>query len=420
MAGPLTLTRAVAQLRAHPPRISDVEIAARATALLRQWGVSAQKDRVSRTLACKVRRGMASKAAGVKARAVWETLVALRLIPSVPVDVLSRHEPTPQRLAGRAYYWKRQCEALRARLAGGELSLETVTEVPMLTTPMLRYFGFTRNPVFDEILSERDVWWGAQHKEARAELVAAAESARFVRLAGPRGAGKSLVAQAAQKALEQRADVVVVEPSPTITGVLTETHLITAVIQAIKRRQGGRDEVYAEAQSPAKRALTMRYLLVQQRRENRKVVLWIDEAHELKAGTFLALKRFLDEVDGIGRRLLGVILIGQNPEAAYNPRARDLSEVTLRMQTYRLGPMHDEIPDYLRFKIQRAGATVGEVITPAAVKAIAARCPFPLDANALFAQLLIDAYGDKRKPIARDALEALPEAEAAVAAAGAE
>lgn len=187
--------------------------------------------------------------------------------------------------------------------------------------------------------------------------------------------------------------------------MLTETHLITSVIQSIKRRVDGRDEVYAEAQSPAKRALAMRYLLIQQKRANRKVVLWIDEAHELKANTFLALKRFLDEVDGLGRRLLGVILIGQNPEASYNPRTRDLSEVTLRMQTFRIGPMNDEMPRYLAHKIQRAGGAVSDVITPSALKAIGARCPFPLDANALFAQLLIDAYGDRKKPIALDRVE---------------
>lgn len=151
-----------------------------------------------------------------------------------------------------------------------------------------------------------------------------------------------------------------------------------------------------------KRALAMRYHLVQQRKAKRKIVLWIDEAHELRPETFLALKRFLDEVTGLGQRLLGVILIGQNPETAYNPRARDLSEVTLRLQTFRIAPMNAEMPDYLRFKIARAGGTVSEIITPAALKIIGERCPFPLDANALFASLLIEGYREKTKPIGRD------------------
>lgn len=415
-AGTRTLAEVLQYLKTHPPRVADAVIAERATQFLRRWGINGRHDRVSRPLVCMLRRGQARRAAGIKARAIWEAMAALRVVPGVPQEVLTFHAPTPRREANRAYYWRQQYEALRATLRGGALENE-IKEVPMLTPAMIRWFGFERNPVFDEVRSSRDIWWGAQHKEAKGILIDAAESGRFVQLAGRRGSGKTLVAAAAKEELLQREDLILAEPSATITGVLTEMHLLTAVIQAIKRKTEGRDELFIEAQNAAKRALAMRYLLIQQRKANRKVVLWIDEAHELKAGTFLALKRFLDEMDGLGRRLLGIVLIGQHPDASYNPRARDLSEVTLRLQTYRLEPMQEEISDYLRFKIQRAGGSLAEVITPAALKAIAARCPYPLDANVLFAQLLIEAYDvHKEKPIGREHVKAAAEEDPAEAA----
>ncbi len=409
-----TMKQVLAHLAAHKPTVPDGLIAGRATTLLRAWGNHGQRDRISRSLVCMVRRGTARRAGGTKSLAIWEAMVALKLIPGVPAEVRRGVDrPTPQHDASRAVYWRKKAAALEARLRGLEPD-EEVKEVPMLTPPILRYFGFARNPVFDEIRSPADVWWSAQHKAAREILLDAAEEARFVRLAGPRGAGKSLVAEDTKAQLAKRDDVILVEPSPTLSGVLNELHLVTAIIQAIKRKVDARDEVFPESQNPVKRALAMRYHLVQQKRAKRKVVLWIDEAHELRANTFLALKRFLDEVAGLGQRLLGIVLIGQTPEAAYNPRARDLSEVTLRLQTLRIQPMNAEIADYLRFKIQRAGGTVSEVITPKALAMIGERCPFPLDANAVFAQLLIDGYGDRVKPIGRDEVEALaPTAEGA-------
>jgi type II secretory pathway predicted ATPase ExeA len=404
-----TMREAVAHLKAHPPRTTDRAIAARATNILLGWG-GAPTDAVSRPLVCMVRRGtgVGNGHKGFKVRAIWEALRLLGVIPQLPAEIQAADAPSKSSMA----YLRAKLRRLESTQRHGQ----EVVDIPMLTKPMLKYFGFDRNPVYDEIRSPRDLWWGRQHLEAKAILVEAAEEARFVRLAGRRGAGKSLVWNEVRESLRLRDDIVLVEASAVISGTLTETHLITTVIQAIKRKLDGRDEVFPESQNPAKRALAMRYLLLQQKRANRKVVLAIDEAHDLKAQTFLALKRFLDEVDGVGRRLLGIILIGQNPEAAYNPRARDLSEVVLRLQTYRLQPMNDEIPDYLRWKIQRAGAKVGEIITPAALKAIGTRCPYPLDANAQFAQLVIDAYGAHEKPIGREMVESTAPDEDEVAA----
>lgn len=414
-----TLSEVRRYLAEHRPPVSDAMIARRATGILRRWGIGRKGETVSRPLVCMIRRGHAGKRhLHGKSHAVWEAMAALKVIPAVPREVLGERQDLLRRRGESkwsAWYWRKRAQALQVRLREG--NAEEVNEIPMLTAPMLRYFGLERNPVFDEIRSPKDLWWGSQHKEARAVLIEAAEHARFVRLAGRRGAGKSLVAAAVEQELKQREDLVLVQPSAVITHGLSELDLVSAVIQAIKRKTDARDEIFPEAQNRVKRALAMRYLLIQQRRQNRQVVLWIDEAHELRAPTFLALKRFLDEVDGLGRRLLGILLIGQDPEAAYTPRTRDLSEVSLRLQTYRIGPMGDEIPDYLRHKIQRAGGQVGEIVTPSALKAVAARCPFPLDANVLLAQLLIAAYEQKEKPIGREHVEeAAPEEEAAEAA----
>lgn len=415
----LSITDALAHLQRTPRAHQDREIAAAATQRLRAWGLTGPHDAVSRSLVNTVRHGATPSRKGLKVQAIWEAFHAFGMIPAVPREVQEWARSAPRRDRGPASvsYWRHKYYALKTQHGPGR---EEVKEIPMLTGDILKYFGLTQNPVFDEIHGTRDIWWGRQHREAKAILIDAATSGRFVRLAGARGAGKSLVANAVKEELARREDLILVEPSPTITGVLTEMHLITAVIQAIKRKLDGRDELFTEAASPTKRALAMRYLLVQQRKANRRVALWIDEAHELKPGTYLGLKRFLDEVDGIGRRLLGILLIGQNPDAVYNPRARDLSEVTMRLQTYKLQPMQDELPDYLRWKLERAGARPGDVITPAALRAVASRCLYPLDANVLLSELLIQAFAAKEKPIGREQVEtARPEDLEPATAAGA-
>jgi len=401
----VTLKDALAHLRRHSVSngarrakgaITDGMIAARATKILRGWGGADGEahGRVSRSLVCMVRNGEARKATGPKARAAWTAMAEMKLIPGVPAEVLAREN-----------YWK-EIRAVQARRRGDD---RFVKEVPVLTPALLRYFGLERNPVYDEIKSSKDIWWGAQHKEARSVLIDAVEEGRFVRLAGLRGVGKSLIGYLVREELARRDDIIVVDPGAIMTDVMKATHLITAVIQAIKRREGGRDEIYQQPGDAMKRAHAMRYLLVQQRRQNRRVVIWIDEAHELRASTFLALKRLLDEVEGIGRRLLSIVLIGQNPEAAQNARVRDLSEVTRRLQTYRIEPMNDEMPGYLRWKIQRAGGAANAIITPSALEAIAAHAPTPLDANVVFAHLLISGYQDKLKPIRREHVDAVPD-----------
>jgi type II secretory pathway predicted ATPase ExeA len=412
-----SLARVVAQLKQHRPAVPDALIAARATKVLASWGLTSMHDRVSRPLVNMVRNGTdRGGARGVKAHAIFAAMVALGIIPAVPREFATQAiaQQLPRRRAGTNHYWKTKYRELEARLRGGQLD-EEVAEVPMLTKELLKWFGLERNPVYDELISPRDLWWSPQHKEALGILVEAAEHASFVALVGRRGYGKTQVGEEAKRRLAKDDSITIVEPGAAISRVLNESHLISAVVQALKARAGGRDELYAEAASVSRRYLSMIYLLKQERKKGRRISLWIDEAHELPSTTLLALKRFLDAMDESGRRMLGVILLGQHLEAAHNPRARDLSEVLMRVQVHRLQPMHKDLEDYLRFKIERAGGKVSQVVTPTALKAIAKRCATPLDANVLLAQLMVQAKSENEKPIdVRDVETAVPdEAEAA-------
>jgi type II secretory pathway predicted ATPase ExeA len=400
MAKTFTVKDAVAHLKKHRPSQSDKAVAERATAIFRKWGGA---ERVSRPLVCMLRNGQTGGKGGMKNRAVWQALVEIGALPQLP-DEQQQREANPQLVSMR-----RQLLRLRAKLRNRD---QEVVEIPMLTKPVLQYFGFKRNPVFEEIRSSEDLWWGKQHEAAKNALIDAAMEGGFVALVGKRGGGKTMVYSEVRDTLKRRDDVVLAETTAAIVGLLTEVHLMTAIIQGLNHRTHGRDQVYSQAHDSQSRALQMRYLLLQAKRANRKVVLVIEEAHELRAATYLALKRFLDERDGVGQRLLSVILIGQNAEPTSNRHTRDLSEVALRLQTFRLQPMHDDIADYLRFKIQRAGAKVSDVIQPAALKALAKRCAYPLEANSKFAQLLIDAWAEREKPIERRRVEDnLPEDE---------
>lgn len=392
----MTLKDAIARIRAHRSEFSSALLARRATEILTRW------ERPGRVMANHVRQMITSPGhapgKGWKGQAIWEALVAERIVPELPREVQENRQNLRRWEPRWRSYWQQRATILEHRLK--ELGAHReVKEVPMLPRAVRKHFGLTRDPFHDEIRTLEDRWWGDTHTAVRDQLLEALEDgAPFIRVAGPRGAGKTQIGEEVLRRLAKNGTLVVRPPTHWLH-VLNPGDLVTEIVVALATWETGRaaHEITVRA-SHVRRTHQMRFYLRAAAEKGKQVVLWIDEGHDLPRETQKVLKRFWEETDAQGRKVLGIVLIGQNPELT-------LEELTKRLATIRIPPLHEEIPGYVKHKLARAGGNPGRIITDRALRALAKRCPYPLDANAMMAELLIQAHREQEKMIDLDLVE---------------
>jgi type II secretory pathway predicted ATPase ExeA len=369
-------------------------LARHAQAILQRWG---RLGSIGHSHVHQVIHGQRSSARHWSSQAIWEALVEARVVPEVPREVLADREALIRREPGTLKYAHEQIRLQRQlRAAGAD---KEVRAVPHLSRSVREHFGLKRDPFHNEIREREDYWWGKPLLRARDQLAEAIEEGPcFTRLAAPRGAGKTQIAEWVRGRAQQNGTLIVQPPS-FLTGTLQPADVMTEIILALARWERGNGEVIVRA-SHIRRAHQMRYFLSAVRERDKRVVLWFEESHDLNARAFKALKRFWEEKDAGGDRLLSIVLIGQNPEQF------GLEEVTKRLATIRIPPMHREIPNYIAHKIERAGGKVGRIFDDLALREIGTRCPYPLDANALCAELMIEAWKEGESRVKLAAVEA--------------
>ncbi len=110
--------------------------------------------------------------------------------------------------------------------------------------------------------------------------------------------------------------------------------------------------------------------LVDQFKKDRYVILIIDEAQNLPLETLEEL-RMLSNLDAGSENLLQIILVGQ-PLLREKLRGESLKQLAQRVEvSYHLGPLdRDEIGDYIRYRIEKAGGSDKELFGEDAIEEI--------------------------------------------------
>ena len=141
-------------------------------------------------------------------------------------------------------------------------------------------------------------------------------------------------------------------------------------------------EVYAEfdltplasvKSSPEGRLRQTKSALRESYRAGNRHVLVIEEAHSLPITTLNHLKRFLEVEDGFSR-VLSIILIGQNElREKLNENDPRVREVVQRCELIELPPLDSRLEDYIKFKFDRAGKPMAEVVDQGAIDMLRTR-----------------------------------------------
>jgi type II secretory pathway predicted ATPase ExeA/DNA-binding Xre family transcriptional regulator len=232
-----------------------------------------------------------------------------------------------------------------------------------------KHFGLFVDPLADEALrSHEDVFVTPDIRYVREAMWQTARNGGFIAVIGQSGSGKSTLRKDLNHRISREgARVMVIEPS--IEGMhesenkgnpLKAGHIAEAILADLT-------PLASVKSSPEGRLRQAKAALRESYRAGNRHVLVIEEAHSLPITTLNHLKRFLEVEDGFSR-VLSIILIGQNElREKLNENDPRVREVVQRCELIELPPLDNRLEDYIKFKFDRAGKPMAEVVDQGAI-----------------------------------------------------
>lgn len=242
-----------------------------------------------------------------------------------------------------------------------------------------KHFELFRDPFLEDVQSHEDVFMSADIRYVREAMLQTAKHGGFDAIVGESGAGKSTLRRdLIDRIQREELPIVVIEPyviamedNDQKGKTLKAMHIAEAILATVAPLENPK-------RSSEARFRQLHRVLRDSRRTGRSHVLVIEEAHALPIPTLKHLKRFMELEDGF-KKLLGIILIGQ-PELAMklSEQSQEAREVVQRCHVVTLAPLSDgKLHDYLKFKLDRIGKPLSELIDDGGIAAIRERLTIP-------------------------------------------
>ena len=239
-------------------------------------------------------------------------------------------------------------------------------------------FSLFRDP-FDELQCAQDMWVSPDIRYVREIMYQTARHGGFLAVVGESGAGKSTLRRDLVNRIAEGGDpVIIIEPyvlasedNDTKGKSLKSTHIAESMMAAVA-------PLAKPKSSPEARFAQLHKALKESHAAGYRHCLVIEEAHSLPIPTLKHLKRILELEVGF-TKLVSIIMIGQ-PEldVKLSERNADVREVVQRCERVTLTPIEgNRLEEFLKFRFDRAGKTLGEVIDASGIQAIAARLSQP-------------------------------------------
>lgn len=237
-----------------------------------------------------------------------------------------------------------------------------------------KHFGLFRDPLADEVTSHEDVFVSPDIRYVREAMWQTARHGGFIAVVGESGSGKSTLRRDLIDRINREGQrIVVIEPyvlgmedTDTKGKTLKAGHIAEAILTAVAPLE-------AIKSSPEARFRQVHRVLRDSRRSGNQHVLVIEEAHGLPVPTLKHLKRFFELEDGFNK-LLSIVLIGQSElRAKLSESDPNVREVVQRCEIVELPPLDTRLEEYLKFKFDRAGKPIVEVVDQGAIDAMRSR-----------------------------------------------
>lgn len=238
-----------------------------------------------------------------------------------------------------------------------------------------KHFGLFRDPFQDDIQSHEDMYVSPDIRYIREAMFQTSKHGGLLAVVAESGAGKTtLMRDLEDRIVRENQPILLIRPY--VLGMedngqkgktLKATHIAEALMAAVAPLEKPKS-------SPEARFAQLHKALRESHTAGYRHCLVIDEAHSLPIPTIKHLKRFFELELGF-KKLLSIILIGQ-PElkAKLSERNQDVREVVQRCEMVELSPLDGgRLDEYLKFKFDRLGKPIGEVIDTSGIDALRAR-----------------------------------------------
>lgn len=237
-----------------------------------------------------------------------------------------------------------------------------------------KHFGLFRDPLADEMASHEDVFVSPDIRFVREGMWQTARHGGFIAVVGESGSGKSTLRKDLIDRINRESQrVIVIEPyvlgmedNDSKGKTLKAGHIAEAILAAVAPLESVKS-------SPEARFRQVHRVLRDSRRGGNQHVLLIEEAHGLPIATLKHLKRFFELEDGF-TKLISIVLIGQSElRTKLSENDPNVREVVQRCEVIELAPLDSRLEEYLKFKFERAGKPLAEVIDEKGIDMIRAR-----------------------------------------------
>lgn len=222
----------------------------------------------------------------------------------------------------------------------------------------------------------------------------------IVAIAGMVGSGKTTLLRKIQEQLMEEKQMIISRSLSTDKKRVTISTLYTALFLDLVKEKN-----FPIPTQPEKRE---RKLLEILKKNDKPVVLFIDEAHDLHSQTLISLKRLVELSFGNGKTL--AIVIAGHPKLKNDLMRPSMEEVGARVQIFTLNSLIDNKIKYCEWLLRQCGTKElkpHDVIVPEALDLLTNSLLTPLQINYYLSQTLEKAYVAGSRPITIDVVQSV-------------
>jgi len=269
--------------------------------------------------------------------------------------------------------------------------------VAMLTEAVLAKTGLKKDPFRNEMEDIQDVFRCTQNEEVFQKMMDAAKNQKFLGVYGAVGSGKSTLKTLLFESLRNDGKYKIAQVMLDQKESTSVSHIQEAIITDLGGMKAPNDK--------ERQARLTQAVLETLYKQGIKPTLVIDESHSIPSLTLKCLKRIWEHQIGF-KRLIGIIILGQEEMEAQIRNDIRLREVAARIELVELRPIKNWTILYLKHKIERAGGKIEAIFSPEGLEEIARIMPSatPIEINILASHSIELAYNRGTLPVSAEAV----------------
>ncbi len=258
----------------------------------------------------------------------------------------------------------------------------------------LNFYGLRKQP-FHVTPDPEFLYLSRSHKEALAAIIyGIAEKKGFVAITGPVGVGKTTILRSYLEGADK--------DKLRIVYIFNAELTFDGLLRTIYHELG----IQLEATDVVEMVNRLYGYLIEQYKQGKTVVLVVDEAQNMPIETLESL-RMISNLETSRDKLIQIVLVGQPEfdEKLSTTRLRQLKQRVAVRATIVPFSMEESL-DYIKFRLQRAGADASSVFSSGAMKRIVEKARgIPRIINVLCDNALISGFGYTKKPVTKSVVE---------------